>query len=227
MYPLPSEASIDATAGLQISQPRPVPCAASTSENVLEAVDPHDVEQLLAGVGEVLAQVVLDLDAGLLQLVVQQLGGQGDAAAAAGAGLGGGLERAHSVMPSAMAAQIAPLLTLLQEQIVASADSEPTPTVGPPAPVVAGKISCSGCSGVGMSPRDICRSVWYMAASPTRIPPSTCGSASRRASTSTRRRPDDQALVDVGHRVAEGDGFGPHGGAERVAEAGHVDARAA
>jgi hypothetical protein len=47
-----------------------------------DAVDAHDVEQLLTAVREVLAQVVADLDACLAQLVLQQLGDERYAAAA-------------------------------------------------------------------------------------------------------------------------------------------------
>ena len=63
----------------------------------LDAFDADQVEQLLARIGEVFAQVVVDLDALLAQLGVQHLSEQRDAAAAAGAGLGFCLQRRHGV----------------------------------------------------------------------------------------------------------------------------------
>ena len=68
--------------------------------------------------GEVLAQVVDDRLAGLLQLGLEQVGHQRHAAAAAGAGLGAALERVDRVdaRRRGSAAQIAPLVTLLHEQ---------------------------------------------------------------------------------------------------------------
>ena len=92
----------------------------------------------------------------------EELGDQGDAAAAAGAGLGALLDVAHVVAARRRwRRRSSPLSTLLQEQIMAVSDRAPTPTVGRAAdPVRAGKMSSSGCSGVGMSPRTICTSVW-------------------------------------------------------------------
>lgn len=53
-----------------------------------DAFHADQVEQLLAGVSEVFAQVVVDLDALFRQLGVEHLGDQRDTAAAAGTGLG-------------------------------------------------------------------------------------------------------------------------------------------
>ena len=62
--------------------------------------------------------------------------------------------------PLPMAEQMEPLSTLLHEQITAVSDRPPTPMVTGPDPLRAGKMSSSGCSGVGMSPRTICTRVW-------------------------------------------------------------------
>ena len=60
----------------------------------LELADAHQVEQLLARVRKVLAHRGVDADAALLELGVEDLRHQRRAAAAGGAGLGLGLERA-------------------------------------------------------------------------------------------------------------------------------------
>ena len=68
-----ADARIDATAGLQISQPAPLAVARQQVVEGLELVQAHQVVELLARVREVLAQVVADRDAGLLQLELQQI----------------------------------------------------------------------------------------------------------------------------------------------------------
>src|SRR3954464_765685 len=86
-------ARMDATAGLHTSHPCPLPWLAIRSLKVLIPLpfhkrnDPpplHKGEQLLPGVGEVLAQDVRHLLARLLQLGREQVGHQGHAPAAAG-----------------------------------------------------------------------------------------------------------------------------------------------
>ena len=60
-------------------------------QQLVEALDPFhldQVEQLLTGVGEVGAEVVVDLYALLHQFGVEHLADEGHAAAAAGTGLG-------------------------------------------------------------------------------------------------------------------------------------------
>ena len=66
----------------------------------LELVQPHQMEEILAGVGKMLAQVIRDRDAGLLQLELQEITQQRDARAAPGARLGTrfqGRDRVHPV----------------------------------------------------------------------------------------------------------------------------------
>ncbi len=71
---------------------------------------------------------------------------------------------------SVVCSQIAPLVTLWQEQMTASSGSEDGPRVtGPPAP--AGRTSCSGATGRTVPV--IGRSVPYWSASPTSTPPSS------------------------------------------------------
>ena len=64
------EARIEATAGLQISQPSPRPCLASSSSKV-RSCRRDQMKELLARVGEVLAQMIVDGDAAARQLGLQ------------------------------------------------------------------------------------------------------------------------------------------------------------
>ena len=79
-------ARIEATAGLQISQPWPRPWTAINSSNVLMLLDLDDLEQFLARAGKVFAQRVADLLAGRLDLGLEQIGHERQAAAATSAG---------------------------------------------------------------------------------------------------------------------------------------------
>ena len=76
------------------------------------------------------------------------------------------------VVSSSAAARISPLLTLLHEQMTASAGSSI-----PAEPVRGGRSSSSGFSGSSMPPipstETIARSDPYADASPTRMPPSS------------------------------------------------------
>ena len=119
------EARIEATAGLQMSQPRP--CAVLRDHVVerLQIADADQVEELLARVREVLAQVVLHVDAALLQLGVEDLLDQ-RAAAAAGACSPWSASSARRAWCSRRRSRrrCAPLVTLLQEQIRALAGQQ-------------------------------------------------------------------------------------------------------
>ena len=111
-----------------MSQPRPRPCFASTALEGAQLADAHEVEQLLARVREVLAEVVVDRHALARQLRLQHLRDERHAAAAGAAGLGLALElRPPSCSPRRRRAQIAPLLTLLHEQICAVSGSASGP----------------------------------------------------------------------------------------------------
>src|SRR5581483_990234 len=76
------------------------------------------------------------------------------------------------VLPSPIASQIAPLLTLLHEQICAAAGRRSTPSPGLALPSLAGRIRNSGASGSAILFSIICSSVPYSVASPTSTPPS-------------------------------------------------------
>ena len=89
----------------------------------LELADAHEMEQLLARVGEVLAQVVVDRDAARCQLGLEDLRQQRRSRRRTCAALVEVLSAPMVVQPASMAAQIAPLLTLLHEQICAVAAS--------------------------------------------------------------------------------------------------------
>jgi hypothetical protein len=76
--------------------------------------------------------------------------------------------------PSPTAAQIRPLVTLLHEQIWAVSGSASTPRPGRALPSLAGRIRNSGSAGSAMPLSAICSSVPYSAASPTSTAPSSC-----------------------------------------------------
>jgi hypothetical protein len=76
--------------------------------------------------------------------------------------------------PSPTAAQIRPLLTLLQEQICALSGRASAPRPGLALPSLEGRIRNSGSSGRAMPLSAICSSVPYSAASPISTAPSSC-----------------------------------------------------
>ena len=99
---------------------RRVPWLASSCVEAVDAAELDDLEQLLARVGEVLAEVaVRPSRPAAASSRVEQVGDQRHAAAAAGAGPGAGLDAADawSARCSRIAAQIAPL-----RDVVAGAD---------------------------------------------------------------------------------------------------------
>ena len=85
------DARIEATAGLQMSQPVPVPCLAIRPEKVRMPVACDDLEQLGAGLAEVFAQGLGHLDALRLEQPLEHR----NATAAGGSGRGGALDRRH------------------------------------------------------------------------------------------------------------------------------------
>ena len=85
-------ARIEATAGLQISQPCPLPWLLIRAVERLDPLDLDDLEQFLPRVGEVLAEVVVHLLAQRRQFGLEQVGDQRHAAAAASAGPGAVLD---------------------------------------------------------------------------------------------------------------------------------------
>ncbi len=162
------DARIDATAGLQMSQPFPVPNRSISPENVLISV-----AEMISNSS---ARDWLKCSHSALDCSTP---------AASSSCLSNGTQEPHEVpasvhffssgtsqQPPAMASVRSPLVTLLHEQICAPAGSAPTPKV-PPAPFSgpAGDISASGSPGKG-SPT-IGRSTPYDDASPTRMPPNS------------------------------------------------------
>ncbi len=75
---------------------------------------------------------------------------------------------------SRTAVQIAPLLTLLHEQICAASGRAPTPAPAGLSPDAVGRISVSGAGGSTIWFWASCKSCPYDEASPTRMPPSRC-----------------------------------------------------
>ena len=70
-------ARIEATAGLQTSQPCPRPCEAIRASNVLISLDHRDLIELLAAVREVLAEPIVDPAARRLEFRLEQVGDAG------------------------------------------------------------------------------------------------------------------------------------------------------
>src|ERR1700737_5648784 len=141
------DARIDATAGLQMSQPFPVPN---------RAINPEKVRTDSAGPAEMISNSsardwlkcshnALDCSTPSASSTCLSSGTQDPHEVPAHVHF---LRSATSRQPPAMASVSAPLVTLLQEQICAAAGSEPTPKV-PPAPLSgpAGAISASGSPG--------------------------------------------------------------------------------
>ena len=151
---------MEATAGLQMSQPRPVPCLASTASKVAELADAHQMEQLLAGIGKMLAQVIVDRSTSAREFRFQNLGDQGCASAAGAGRAGGFLQCAKSGAAGPDSGADGLLVTLLHEQICAFAGSAATPVaVDFLSASSAGRISASGRSGSGWPFCTICSRV--------------------------------------------------------------------
>ena len=179
---------------------------------------PDQVEQLLAAVGEVLAQGVADVHPQALHLEAEQLGDQGHASPAAGAGAGALLHVADGVGPAADGAADGALV-----DVVARADDG---RVRQPAyahrrrsdPAAVGEDELLGVVGRGHVAPDHLHEGLVEGRVADQHP------ADDGAPVLAVGRAHHQPLVDVGQGVAVGDGLGPGGGGEGVAEAGHVDA---
>src|SRR6202011_5096882 len=171
MWSLEVDARIDATAGLQMSHPAPVPCSAIRPENVrmpaawtiwnssaldcvkcshsaFDCSTPSAASSRLS-IGTQLPQ---DVPAAVAPLTA-----------------------GTSHAPSRIAPQILPLLTALQEQICASSGSAASPTSA-----AAGAISAAGSAGSGRPTSG--RNVPYALASPTRMPPNSVDASSETTS---------------------------------------------
>src|SRR4030088_1583733 len=162
MWPLPVDARIDATAGLQMSQPAPIPYPPINAENVRTPVT-ATIWKSSARDWLKCSHSALDCStpsASSSRLSIgTQLPQEVPAAVAP-------LMPDTSHAPALIAPQIAFLVTALQEQICASSGSAPTPTSAP-----AGEISDAGSAGRGRPTSG--RSVPYDDASPMRMPPSS------------------------------------------------------
>ena len=170
MFSFQRLARIEATAGLQISQPWPVAVRGDQGVERLDPLDLGDLEELLAAVREVLAKVVVDRLADRLELGLEQVGHLRQAAAAAGAGLGARLDLGDRGEP--LGADCVADLALAD--VVARADLG----VGAHArrgarrwfPAQAGE-QLAGATGRGFPLLKRPTSVPYSEASPTRMPP--------------------------------------------------------
>src|SRR5437588_7836366 len=138
MCPPPSEARIDATAGLQMSQPLPWPCLATSSLNAR-----MPVERTISNSSALLCSKCSQsaLDCSTPQLVSSCLS-EGTQEPHPVPALVHALSAGTSAQPcSVTAAVIAPLVTAWQAQICASSGNAPTPKPPPPP---AGAISEAG-----------------------------------------------------------------------------------
>src|SRR5579875_1945707 len=163
----PVDARMEATTGLQMSQPIPVPKRSSSPENVRIEV-----------------ALMISKSSARDWLKCSQSALDCSTPSASSSCLSSGTQEPHdgpalvqdfrlgtSVQPAAMASHKSPLVTLLHEQICAEPGSAPTPKAAAPLSDWAGEISASGSPG--SSSPTIGRSMPYADASPTRMPPSS------------------------------------------------------
>src|SRR5689334_20982810 len=161
------DARIDATAGLHMSQPFPVPNRSISPEKV--RID------VAATIEKSSARDWLKCSHNALDCSTPS---------ASNSCLSSGTQEPHevpafvqlfrdgtSLQPPAIASHSSPFVTLLHEQICAAAGSEPTPRPVAPPSDPTGAISAIGSPG--SSSPTIGRSTPYDDASPTRIPPSS------------------------------------------------------
>ncbi|TDZ92228.1 hypothetical protein CCUG62472_02834 [Mycobacteroides salmoniphilum] len=162
---------MEATVGLQMSQPVPVPCLAISSEKVRMPVT-CTTWNSSARDWVKCSHSALDCSTPCAARICLSMGMQlpQDVPAQVAA-----LRAGTSVAPSQMALQIAPLVTALHEQICASSGSAPTPISAP-----AGVISEAGSAG--SSRPSMGRRVPYVLASPTRMPPNRVRASSETTS---------------------------------------------
>src|SRR5690242_12676795 len=161
------DARIEATTGLQMSQPFPVPKRSISAEKVLIEVAAM-IENSSARDWVKCSHSALDCSTPSVSSSCLSSGTHDPQDVPA---LVQFFSDGTSVQPPAIASHRSPLLTLLHEQICAAAGSEPTPSPVEPLPDPGGAISAIGSPGNG-SPT-IGRSTPYADASPTRIPPSS------------------------------------------------------
>ncbi len=168
MFSFQIVARIEATAGLQISQPWPLAVRGDQGVERLDPLDHRDLVELLAAVREVLAEPVVDPGARRLELGLEQVGDARQAAAAAGAGLRARLDlRDGGQLPVADR-----LADLTLADVVARADLGVAVAAAGGArarPARAGRRAGPGAASRSGTGRAACRSP---TASPTRTPPS-------------------------------------------------------
>src|SRR5690242_4668599 len=163
------DARMDAVAGLQISQPFPVPNRSIKPENVrTDSEGPAaTIENSSARDWLKCSHNALDCSTPSASSSCLSSGTHDPHEVPANVHF---LRSATSLQPPAIASRSPPLVTLLHEQICAAAGSDPTPSPVAPPSDPTGAISASGSPGNG-SPT-IGRSTPYADASPTRMPPS-------------------------------------------------------
>src|SRR6185312_2034722 len=167
MWSEPVDARIEATTGLQISQPFPRAKRSNRPENVRISVA-EMISKSSARDWPKCSHSALDCSTPSASSSCLSSGTHDPHEVLANVHF---LRSATSLQPPAIASHRSPLVTLLHEQICAAAGSDPTPSPVAPPSDPTGAISASGSPGNG-SPT-IGRSTPYADASPTRMPPSS------------------------------------------------------
>ncbi len=150
-----------ATAGLQMSQPRPLPCFASTSSKVLSSPTRTRWNSSWREYGKCSHRWLFTLTPRFFSSALSICVTSGAQPPQEVPALVLALSAPTVVQPASMARTDAPLETLLQEQICAESGSAASALVGgAPAPAAAaGKSNVSGFSGRAIALRVVCGSV--------------------------------------------------------------------
>src|ERR1700731_3762266 len=141
------EARIDATAGLQTSQPRPRPCLVSITSNVCNPPTRAKSNSSLRENAKCSQRWSLTATPRRVSSVLKTCVTSGAHPPQELAALVCFLRAPIVRAPPAMAAHRSRLLTLLQEQICADSDRAPRPKASWPLSSTGENISCSGLAG--------------------------------------------------------------------------------
>src|SRR5574341_446516 len=142
------EARIEATTGLQMSQPFPLPWAVMTSANVFSEFILIRWNSAWRECGKCSHRLLFTLKPRFFISASRICFASGPQPPQLVAAFVAFLRDPKEVQPLATAAQIAPFDTLLHEQISAESGRRSTPSPRPEELLI-GKISSSGCSGSG------------------------------------------------------------------------------
>src|SRR5436305_6591517 len=194
MYPVPSEARIEATTGLQMSQPRPRPCRVTTSLNV-RIPRTRMMSNSSCRVCSKCSHSAVDWVTPASPSSFFTSGTHDPQVVPARVHA---LTAATSVQPcSRIAVGMVSWVTALHEQIWA------LPGRALPSPAPAGASSASG--GAGSGPPRVARNVGYALASPTSTPPSRVCASSESTSLAYTRVAGSVNVTSSGPSVTPND----------------------